>query len=170
MYNAKYAEDFYWTIHLIQDLYKNHAETDSRDLAEYFNKFSQFTELLLKVMIIVFLTCTAAFPSYSFYMYFVKGELMPIMPLYLPGLDETTIIGFILLNLYHFICATISAVGLSALEFLTAIIIISSLIFSKLISRDLQQINDDLEDGDSGILIIKERLRNIFLMHQELSE
>lgn len=170
MYNAFYAEDFHWTICLIQDLYKIHAKTKSRELAVYFEKFAVFTEILFKIMIIAFLSSTVTFFLYPFYMYFIKGELMPMMPLYLPFVNESTIIGFIIINSYQFLCAVISVVGLSALEFLTAIIIISSLIFAKLISRDLLQINADLQEIDPGMLIVKARLRNIFLMHQQLGE
>lgn len=91
MYNAFYAEDFHWTICLIQDLYKIHAKTKSRELAEYFEKFAVFTEILFKIMIIAFVSCTMTFFLYPFYMYFIKGELMPMMPLYLPFVNETCI-------------------------------------------------------------------------------
>ncbi|XP_055294814.1 putative odorant receptor 83c [Sitodiplosis mosellana] len=50
------------------------------------------------------------------------------------------------------------------------IIIISSLIFAKLIGRELQQVNADLQDDDCEILTVKGRFRNIFLMHQEMGE
>lgn len=170
MYNARYAEDFHWTINLIQNLYKIHAKTKSHDMANYFDKFALFTEILFKAMILSFALCTATFLLYPFYLYFVEGELLPMMPLYLPGINVSTFIGFIILNFYQLLCASISAIGFSALEFLMAIIIISSLIFSKLISRELIQINIDLQDSDSGMLVVKSRLQNILLMHQELGE
>lgn len=170
MCNAMYADDFHWTIHLIQDLYNIHAKNKSRELAAYFDKFALFTEILFKAMIISFASVTSTFFVYPFYMYFVKGELMPIMPLYLPFVDESTCIGYIALNVYQFLCCIISVVGFSALEFLMTIIIISSLIFSKLIGRELQQINVDLRDDECNMLMVLGRLTNIFLMHQEMGE
>lgn len=170
MYNAKHAEDFHVTIHLIQDLYRINAKTESPDLAKYFEKFAVFTEVLFKLIMISFSSCSVTFLLYPFYIYFLKGELMPLMPLYLPGIDETTIIGYIILNCYLFLCAMFSIIGLGALEFLLAIIIISSLIFAKLISRELQQINIDLQEDDSTMLVAKGRFKNILLMHQEMGE
>lgn len=78
---------------------------------------------------------------------------MPIMPLYLPLIDESTCIGYIALNVYQFL-----------------FIIISSLIFAKLIGRELQQINVDLRDDECNMLMVLGRLTNIFLMHQEMGE
>lgn len=168
--NSKYAEHFHWTISLIHDLYKIHSNTKSRDLAEYFDKFACFTEILFKLMMVGFVVSAFVFMLYPIYMYFVEGELIPIIPLYLPFLDEKTIIGFILLNLYLLVVTALGVISFSAIEFLMAIIIISSLIFAKLISIQLQNINIDLQDDDCVMLTVIGRFRNIFLMHQEMGE
>lgn len=168
--NSRYAKDFYWTISLIQDIYTCHSKTKSREISEYFEKFASFTELLFKLMLGGFGISPFAFILYPVYMYFVNDELITIIPLYLPGIDETTVVGFIILNLYLLLISIIGSICLSALEFLMAIIIISSLIFAKIVSSELQQINTDLQDDDCGMLAMIGRFRNIFLMHQQMGE
>ena len=146
------------------------AKSKSRDLAEYFEKFATFTEFLFRWMIIVFVMGPFLFMLFPIYKYFTDGELIPIMPLFFPGIDEKTIIGYVVLNLYLLLISVMGITCLFALEFLMAIIIISSLIFAKLIGRQLQQMNVDLQDDDCEMPTIKGRLRNIFLMHQEMGE
>lgn len=58
--------------------------------------------------------------------------------------------------------------GYIAFEFLLEIIMISSLMFGKLIAMDTERINDDLDNGMSTVATY--RLRNVFLMHQEMDE
>lgn len=101
-------------------------------------------------------------------MCFALNELVPIFPLFIPGIDEETSLGFSILCVYHITCLIVAVMGFSGQEFFTTIIIISSLIFSKLISLDLKQINIDLQEDGAGMLQVKGRLRNVFLMHQKV--
>lgn len=168
--NSEYSGDFHYAVCKIQDLYKINAKSKSRELAQYFEKFATFTEFLFKSMIIVFVLGPFLFMLFPIYKYFTDGELIPIMPLFAPFIDEKTCIGYIVLNLYLLLISVTGITCLVALEFLMAIIIISSLIFAKLIGRQLQQMNFDLADSDCKMSTIKGRLRNIFLMHQEMGE
>lgn len=122
-------------------------------------------------MIFSFIFCFFICLLYPIYMCFIEGQLIPMIPLYLPGIDsKTSFIGFVLLNLFQLFFCIIGCIFMGALEFLMVIIIVSSLIFAKLISSDLEQINIDLRDDECGMLEVKGRFINIFLMHQEMAE
>lgn len=168
--HANYAEDFQWTISFILDLYKINSKIQSRDRFEYFQKISSFTEILFKVVISTIACSFFVFLFYPIYMYFFQGQLIPIVPLFLPGIDENTLIGYTVVTIYHLALAFVGMIGFSSFEFLIAIIIISSLIFAKLISIDLVQINADLKEKNPGSVTVKGRLLNVFLMHQQMDE
>lgn len=167
---ARHAEDFYWIISLIQDLYKINTKTNSIERVAYFQKFALFTEMLFKAMISSFAISCFIFLLYPIYIYMFTGQLIPIAPLYLPGVDVNSIIGYTITSCYHIALFVVAIIGFSSLEFFVAIIIISSLIFAKLISIDLMQINKDLNDEETESIMIKGRLLNVFLMHQKMNE
>lgn len=170
VYTVRYSDDFYWTIHFIKDLYKSQISSTSRNRLVYFQNFAIFTEYFFIATIATFFLATFTFCLYPIYLYLGQGELAPIIPLYLPGIDETTASGFATLTIYHFTICVIAVIGFPSIEFFTSITIISSLIFGKLISSDLHQINNELNEFDSEMLTVVGRLRNVLLMHQEMGE
>lgn len=102
------------------------------------------------------------------YMYVMENERIPLMPFYLPGIDETTISGYSVTMVYQSIIFLIGIPAFLAYEFLLEVMIMSSLIFGKLISLDTERINDDLKCG--MICNATYRTRNILMMHQEMIE
>lgn len=90
-----------------------------------------------------------------------------MIPLYMPGIDETTFSGYVSLLIYQFTCLFCATLGLSACDFFIAIMIVSTLIFSKIISLEIAQIDSDVLEKNSTP-IVRGRFRNILLMHQEM--
>lgn len=170
MYNFRYAEDFKWVISFIQNLYQIHIKNESRERTIYLHNFAIFTEMLFKIMFVSFFLTCFTFILYPIYMYLIKRELVPIFPLYIPGINETTNTGFIVITIYHFMVLIGVGIGFSSFEILMAIIIINSLIFAKLISIELNHMNTDLNQGNSGMFYANWRLRNIIFMHLEMYE
>lgn len=107
------------------------------------------------------------FFPYPLYMYYFKNKVVTMIPLYLPGVDESHLTGYIILSAYQIIIFVIGTLGVLACDFFMAIIIISTLIFAKLISLDIEQINNDLLLKDS-MVTVKFRFKNVLLMHQEM--
>lgn len=69
------------------------------------------------------------------YVYFTEKQLVPLIPQYVPGIDERTAVGYVILMAYHLIEFTLGMAGFIAFEFLLEIIIISSLMFGKLVKN-----------------------------------
>lgn len=168
IYHIRYVEDLQWIIRFIQKLYRVHIKTKSRERLEYFSKFAFGTEVFFKVIATLYLLSVFTFFPYPLYMYYFKNEVVTIIPMYLPGVDETQWSGYILLSAYQILIFILATGGVLACDFFMAIIIISTLIFAKLISLDMEQINNDLLEKNST-LTVKCRLRNILLMHQEMT-
>lgn len=168
MYHIRYADDFVWILNFIQLLYNVHAKTECHVRAAYFRKFAMFTELLFKFLAAMVSCSLIVFLIAPVYIYFAEKKLVPIVPIFIPGVDENTTVGYCILMTFHLMLFMLGLVGYLAFEFLLEIITISSLIFGKLISMDTERINDDL---DNELLTdAVHRLRNVILMHQEMSE
>lgn len=169
MYNIQYVDNIQWVIYFIRDIYKEHITTESVERAEYFRKFALFTEYFFKFLVLMYFSLIFVVLTYPGFMYFTQHELVPIMPLYIPGIDENTIIGYIIITIYHLTMITLASVGIAATDFFLAIVIISSLIFAKLIWLEMQQIHTDLDEKSSE-LSLKVHFRNILRMHKEMCE
>lgn len=168
LYQVRYGDDFVWILNFIQMLYDTNATTKSHARAEYFRKFGFFTEFLFKcVTTLVYLACISYFLT-PIYVYVVQKERIPLIPLYVPGIDENTTIGYTVLMAFHLMLLFVGCAGFVAFEFLLEIIIISSLIFGKVIAMDTERINDDLENEMMADATF--RLKNVLLMHQEMAE
>lgn len=166
----RYAEDMQKMMRTLQNLYKVQMGLDSIERTEYFRKFSFFTEILFIAMVVGYYACGLCFLSYPIIMFLANGELFPVFPMFLPFVNENTNIGYTILTIYHIIFVIMPMAGLAGVEFFIAVFMISSLLFAKLITLDAQQINIELSAEKSEKMKIKYRLRNILLMHKEMSE
>lgn len=152
----------------MQNLYKIHITVDCQKRAEYFNKCAIYTEYLFKIMMFFYISGVFFLIPYPVYMYFIKHEVITIIPLYFPFFDETTLSGYIIISSMHLSFISTATLGLLACDFFFTLLIVSSLIFAKLISFDIQQLNHELQINKSkSNIVIKYRLQNIFLMHQQ---
>lgn len=167
LYHIRYVDDLQWILRFVQKLYKVHIKTASAERQQYFNNFAMVTEYLFIVMTTAYLLSVFTFFPYPVYMYLFENEVVTIIPIYLPFVDHTQFVGYCVLGAFHIVLFIFATLGILACDFFMAINIISTLIFSKLISLDLQQIDIDCEQKCST-LMVKGRLRNVLLMHQEM--
>lgn len=125
-------------------------------------------EILFKVVLFAYFLPFFAFLAYPILVYLTTGQVVPILPVYLPMIDDTTYVGLLINTAFHLSLMVVAAVGFTAMDYFIAVGITSSLIFAKLISLDLQQINFDLIDSE--MMTAKARFWNVLLMHREMSE
>lgn len=158
-----------WIVRTIQNLYKIHITTKSPDRIRFFHNMAFLTETLFKTIAVLYTSSVLVYYSYAIFVYITTNQLIPLVPFHLPLVDETTSVGLFILNIYLLVINSMSIAGLVAMDFFTAVITISTLIFAKLISLDLNQINADMLAGASRITVYG-RFRNVLLMHQEMVE
>lgn len=164
-----HVHELQYSIQFLQHLYKEHITTKSSARKEYFKRFSVFIEILFKSLVVLYFSSIFLFDLYPLYVYFTQNELIPTMPLFIPGLDEKTVIGFICLICVQLNASTLAVIGFIACDYFYAVIISSTLIFAQLISYNLEQINIDLQEKDAKF-IVSSRFRNVLQMHQDLFE
>lgn len=98
-----------------------------------------------------------------------KREVVAMMPTYLPGIDEKTTGGFILLSGYHIIVMAFGFFALAGSDFLFTMVVTNTPIMACLAKMEAEQLNEELKNQESASMI-KWRLRNILLMHLEMTE
>lgn len=167
VYHIRYVDDLQWMLRFVQYMYKIHVKTESAERLRYFNNFAWVTEYLFIVMSTSYLLSVFTFFPYPVYVYLFQGEVVTIVPVYLPYLDHTQFADYCILSSFHISLIVFGTLGILACDFFMAVIIVSTLIFAKLISLELEQVNCDCEQKH-GESIVKGRLRNILLMHQEM--
>lgn len=155
--------------HFIRNLYKIHITTESPTRLAYFKKCALYTEYLFIGMAALYVSAVCSFLLYPFYMYAFENEIVPIIPIYLPGIDENTRNGFIILSSFHISAYFMVISGVFAYDFLITILTVSPLICAKLIWFEMEQLKCDLE-GDESPIVIKYHFRNILLLHQQMGE
>lgn len=166
IYHIRYVDDLQWIVRCIQDLYKVHSKSRSKKRIKYFQNCVFVTEMIFKVMSTLYLLSVFTFFPYPLYMYYFEHEVVTIIPIHIPFVDDTTFVGYIIVSAYQIILFVLATTGVLACDSYMAIIIVSTLIFAKLIAFDMEQIDDDLLLKDP-MITVRSRFRNILLMHQE---
>lgn len=167
VYHVRYLDDILWLIQFIESMYKRNITTKLPERIDLFRMFSFITKYLFIGLMIIYIISMGTFLTLSIYMYYVENKIVALVPVYFPGINESTFIGYIELLIFHGIVVFLALVGIYAVDFFMVIIAIHSHIFSKLISFEFKQINIDLEEKEPEIMIWG-RIRNVLQMHQEL--
>lgn len=167
VYHVRYLDDILWLIQFIESMYKKNITTKLPERIDLFRMFSFITKYLFIGLMIIYIISMGTFLTLPIYMYYVENKIVALVPVYFPGINESTFIGYIELLIFHGIVVFLALVGIYAVDFFMVIIAIRSHIFSKLISFEFKQINIDLEEKEPEIMIWG-RIRNVLQMHQEL--
>lgn len=167
IYQVLLHDDYFWMLNTVQKLYDAHIKTKCPVRSKYFQQFGLITEYMFIFWLVAYSMSIPLVFSLVIYVYAVDDKLIPLLPFYLPFIDENTFIGYISLFMLHITSIFTALMGFVTIEFLLTVMVVSSLIFSILISLDIRKTDDELQLTDSTA---KFRLWNIILMHQELSE
>lgn len=168
MYSVKYNVQITWMIYYLHDIYKVNATTKNRRRAAIFDRFAYYTEVIFMCGIILYFLSALFYFLYPIYMYLIERKVVELIPTYFPGIDENTTSGFIMLSCYHGILMVAASIGISCSDLLFTMLIANTPIMANLIEMEVEQLNDYLEVKQSDM--IKLKLRNILLMHREMTE
>lgn len=120
-------------------------------------------------MTLYILSACSFFP-YPIYKYVYFNEIVPLTTIYIPFLDENTSNGFIVVTIYHLLCMIYSVIGSASLDFTLIMIAVNVPVMGNILNDDIQALNELVASDEPDPTIIKTRLKNIFLQHQEIVE
>lgn len=170
IYSVKYSDRITWMINYLYDIYKVNATTKNQRRAAVFDRFAYYTEVVFKSGVVLYFASTIGYLFYPFCMYFLKGEIVTLIPTYFPGIDENTTNGYIILSCYHILLLFLSFVGISCSDLLFTMLIANTPIMSNMIELEVEQLNDILTSPKMDTLLMKSTFRNLLLMHREMTE
>lgn len=159
-----------WTINHFHDIYKVNVKTKDPKRRNVFGQFGFYTEIVFKCGTFLYFLSILGYFVYPIYMYLFKNEIVSLMPIYIPGINEDTIAGFVSITCYHIILLLVAFVAASAVDFMFTMLIVNTPLMSDLIKMEVEQLNDALTSEKVDKLLVKFKLRNILLMHREMTE
>lgn len=153
----------------LQRLFKVHIASKSGDRVNYLGKFAFGFEILFIALFTIVTLVIIPFFVYPFYVYHTENKLISIMPMFIWGIDETEPFGYTILAIAHTIIIMSGVVGLLACDYFLAVMIISPLMFAKLIALEIDEIHSDMHETETASNV-SARFRNVLQMHQEVIE
>lgn len=157
-------------INYLYEIYKVNAATKCQKRTSLFNRFAFYTEVVFKCGTLLYLLSISSYFLYPIYMYLFKGEVIVVLSIYFPGVDETTTGGYIFLLCYHITVLVLALIAVSACDFLFTMLIVNTPAMAILIEDEVQQLNGILTSQEVDVPLMKSKLKNILLMHREMTE
>lgn len=170
VFSVKYSDEITWMINKLHDVYKVNATTKDYNRRTLFDRFAFYTEMVFKCGTSLYFLSALSYFVYPIYVYSIKREIITLMPTYLPGIDEGTATGFVIVTCYHIVLLSVAFVSASACDFLFTMLIANTPIMANLIQMEVQQLNDILTSPKIDAPLLNTKLRNILLMHREMTE
>lgn len=156
-------------ISFIERLFREHIKTESRARLLLFNRFALYSDLMVKLGMAAYIGSALLLLPYPIYMYFFENQKVPVLSLYIPGIDEETDFGFWLLNSINFPITILATFAMSATDIFYALIICNIPIMARLIEDEIIQLNEIIAVTENGDLPWIHRFRNILMMHREMT-
>lgn len=170
MYNVRYFRDFLHKLWFIKHLFKSNINAKSKKRQQLFERFAFYNDFVLKCALVLYIGASLSFFPYPMYMYVFERKFVPLILIYIPGIDETTIMGYLTLDAAQIVLLFVSVVGMSSCDVMYAMLIINIPIFARLIEDEINALNDVLMENVTNAQHWKHRFINILAMHQEMAE
>lgn len=169
MYNSRYSLDFLKMITFIENLFKLHIKSKSQVRLQLFQRFAFYTDLIVNLAKIMYFGSPFLVLPYPVYMYYFHDQRIPLIALYIPGIDENTTTGYCILICIQFVLMVITAVGMNAVDVFYAVILCNVPILAQLIKDEINQLNSTLASNPSDTHTWKFKFQNILKMKRESS-
>lgn len=170
VFSVKYSEEITWMINTMHDVYKVNVKTSVFRRKALFDRFAFYTEIVFKCGTILYGLSVLSYFAYPLYMYLMEKKIVTVMPTYIPGIDEDSVGGFVITTGYHIIVLAFGMIAASACDFLFMMIIVNIPVMAELIKMEVQQLNEILTSEKVDMSLMRYKLRNILLMHREMTE
>lgn len=102
--------------------------------------------------------------------YVLSGEMVPALPIYLPGMNAETFAHFILIACVHSVIATVAACILYPIDTFMIAIFVNMLLVASIIVEDIRGLLHLVSQRKCALAESNRRLIEIVLMHTKYSE
>lgn len=170
MYSVKYGRIIVDLMNNIIDIYAANAKAPSRNRLKLIQKYAIITEIVIKGGITVYTFAGLFYLINPFYSYYWRNELVPLIPLYLPYIDENTTIGFSFLTAMHAIYLFLAVIGTACTDFMFVMMVVNMPLLSNIFRDNINELNGILREENVNEPLAKAKFKNILLLHREFTE
>lgn len=170
IHSIEYADLVVGLINKLVEVFKMNAKVTVNGRQEMLERHLTFTELLFKGGVFFYTISTFGYFLYPLYHYHTFNEVIPLVPSYLPGVDENTQTGFIILTIFHLFIIIFGLFGSACIDFNFMMIIVNVPVLANILKDNISEQNEMLIKKKTMPVMIKAKLRNIFLLHREITE
>lgn len=164
----RYAQLIITVSDKIVDVYEQNANTKSRGRAMVLQEMSLISESTLIRGTIAYMLVGMLHFINPIYGYFWQAELKPLVPLYIPFVDEKTALGFISLLLIQSFQLFVGLVSSACADFPFLIVAMNIWAFSTIFAEYVIDLNDVIEHAENANMpLIKTKLQRIIEMHND---
>lgn len=169
LHNNYYTDHISFFYKFLKSLYAANIKNESPYRRKILEMSATATEYLFYFDFLLYASSGLALNIVPVITYFIRGEIVPIVPLMIPGVDETTLRGMCITTAYHVVTVFFTCYGLAIIDLIYAIPVIHSLMVSELINDEIYQLNEYLVQSKVDRVAVKVKFRNILLMHKEMA-
>lgn len=158
-------------IQSLELVFKANATTNSTEHSKVLRQMSIIIDRLTTCFIVMFVCLVLVLSCICFplFTYFVLGEVQPIVPVFIPGIDEKTTAGFLITTTFHVMCAAGGSIGYGAFDAACGTLILGTVIYGLLIKADGNALNDMLQAGSVDRISVQKHFRGILMMQREMA-
>lgn len=154
----------------ITAIYAANSKSTSRDRLKLINLFSTITEVVIKGGLALYFMVGIFYMINAIYSYYAKHVIIPLVPVYMIFVDETTKQGFIALGITHIAFIILTVIGSACTDFMFVMIIVNMPVLSTIFVDNVKELNEILKEKTVDVPLAKAKLKNILLMHKEIWE
>lgn len=167
--NTRFFLEMLWMVDFILAIYKRNTPSENPTRIELFHFYSLLGEYVLKGGFVCYVLAAMGYFVYPAYMYFFEGEIVTVLPLYIPTVDNETFKGYLIATSFHCLVIVLCFFGTTGNDFLFALIIINSPMMAALVKDEVNTLNAGLTKKTLSRADVFQRQRNILKMHSEYS-
>lgn len=154
----------------IISIYAENSKNNKYERPMLLRKFSIATEILLKSGVVLYFLAGCFYILNPIYIYYAKNEIVPLLPLYMPFIDETTKSGFILLTAIHLGFLFIAVVASACTDLWFALIAVNIFVPANIFCDNVRELSEILSEEKVNTRLAKAKLLNVLLIHREICE
>lgn len=166
----KYGRQIAGMADFIIDVYKQNTVAVSPHRYSIFERFVKYCELIFKVGLALYILSISLYFIDPMYKYLFENQIVTLLPVYLPKIDEKSNIGYAFYLILHLLMLIFAALASAGSDFIFMMIIANVPALANIFEDSTHDLNRELLKDKDGFLMSRYKFRNILLLHKEIYE
>lgn len=169
-HSEDYPAKIHYKVKFLLHVYKENITISSYKRNMLCQRFANYTDIIFKVGVTLYFSALGLYLIYPAYMFFIENEIALFVPIYIPTLDESTLIGYGILSAYHLTIMIFGTAAGAASDFLHITIITNVPVLAEIFAESVEDLNELLMKKKKDLPMCHSKFKNIILLHRELQE